>query len=156
MVCLRRLIPMVAATQCSPASSHPEHLSERFLAILPRIRRHAQIYFRHISCASQRDDKIAETIALAWRWFVRLAEQGKDASCFPVAFATLIARSVRCGRRLAGMEKAKDVMSPAAQRRHGFVVGKLPDYSTLAATALGDALTDNVQTPPPEQAAFRI
>ena len=43
-----------------------------------------------------------------------------------------------------------------AQQRRGFAVGKLPDFSTLSGNPLDEALIDNRQTPPDEQAAFRI
>ena len=55
-------------------------LHARFLLLLPRIEAHAKIYFRDIRCTAQRADQIAETVALAWKWFVRLAKHGKDAS----------------------------------------------------------------------------
>ena len=75
---------------------------------------------------------------------------------FPTALATYAARAVRSGRRVTGQLKAKDAMNPHAQQRRGFCVGKLPDFSTLSDNPLQEALIDNTQTPPPEQAAFRI
>jgi hypothetical protein len=53
------------------------------------------------------------------------------------------------------MERSRDLLSPLAQRLHGFVVGKLPDPSTLGTSLLTDALCDNAQTPVPDQVAFR-
>lgn len=47
-------------------------------------------------------------------------------------------------------------MSEVAQQRHGFTVGKLPDFSTLNVNPLAEALTDNMRTPPPDAAAFRL
>ena len=52
--------------------------------------------------------------------------RGKDVITFVGALARYAARAVRCGRRLTGQEKAKDVLSSLAQRRHGFTVGSLP------------------------------
>lgn len=46
-------------------------------------------------------------------------------------------------------------MNEKAQQRRGFVVGKLPDYSTLMGSPLEEALQDNTRTPPPDAAAFR-
>ena len=136
------------------ATSHPLHA--RFLMLLPRIETHAKFYFRDIRCAAKRADRIAETIALAWRWFIKLEERGKDATQFVSAIATFAARAVKCGRRLAGMERAKDVMNPQTQQRHGFVVERLPDTSTLSGNPLTEALADNTVTPPPDAAAFRV
>ncbi len=138
-----------------PADS-PNPLHVVFLAILPRIERHGDVYFRHVRNASLKEEFIAEMVALAWKWCVRLAEQGKDVTRFPSAIATFAARAVRSGRRLCGQEKAKDVLSPLAQRRHGFATSPLPHYSTLSGNPLEDALADNTVSPVPEQVAFRI
>jgi hypothetical protein len=81
---------------------------------------------------------------------------GAPRRAFPTAIATFAARAVNSGRRVTGQEKAKDVLSGRAQRRHGFAVGKLPDYATLSNNPLQEALQDNTQSPVPEQAAFRI
>jgi hypothetical protein len=43
-----------------------------------------------------------------------------------------------------------------AQRQHQFMVERLPDGGTLTGNPLTEALRDNTQTPPPEQAGFRI
>jgi len=95
-------------------------------------------------------------VALTWRWHLRLAERGKDSTRFPTALATFAARAVRSGRRLAGMDRAIDVLSPLAQRRKGFAVGKLPDCSTLDGSPLDEALRDNIHSPVDEQACFRL
>jgi hypothetical protein len=144
-------------------------LHQRFLVLAPRIESHARVAFRHITCPQRQDDCIAETLALSWRWFLRLAEQGRDAADFVAALATLATRAVKSGRRLAGKEGAKDVLSSVAQRRHGFTVERLPLSTRTSMTDLyGDPqgqvvldsyeerLTDNTVTPPPDAAAFRI
>jgi hypothetical protein len=125
-------------------------------SILPRVVAHSRVSFRHIKCRHQREELLAEMTGLCWRWFLRLAERGKDASRFPTALATFAARAVRCGRRLAGMERAKNVLSPLAQQRQGFAVCKLPDCSTLDGSPLDEALHDNTQSPVVEQVCFRL
>jgi hypothetical protein len=131
-------------------------LQATFLAsVLPRVVTHGRIYFRHRRRADQ-EEAIQEMAALCWKWFLRLAERGKDAARFPSALATFAARAVRSGRRLAGMDRSKDVLSPLAQQRQGFAVGKLPDYSALDGSPLHEALHDNTQSPVDEQVCFRI
>jgi hypothetical protein len=127
-----------------------------FLLILPRIELHARIFFRHIKCKVEQQEAIAEVVALSWKWVVRLTQRGKDVQSFVSAIASFAAKAVKSGRRLCGQEKAKDVLSPRAQQRRGFSVGKLPDFSSLSSNPLMEALIDNTQTPPDEQAAFRI
>jgi hypothetical protein len=70
--------------------------------------------------------------------------------------ARYAAQAVRCGRRVTGQEKADDVLSPVAQRRHGFAVGSLPDHSTLHGNAWDEALIENTRSEVPDQVAFRI
>ena len=133
-----------------PADS-PSPLHVVFLTILPRIERHGRVYFRHVKNAGLKEEYIAEMVALAWRWCVRLAQRGKDITRFPSAIATYAARAVRSGRRLCGQEKGKDVLSPLAQTRHGFTTSSLPGYSTLHGNIFDEALTDNTVTPVDEQ-----
>jgi hypothetical protein len=146
-----------------------EVLQVRFLALVPRIETHAGICFRGIRCPVTREDRVAECVALAWKWFLGLAERGKDPFAFPMAFAALLARAVRCGRKLCGQERAGDVLSFVAQARHGFRVERLPastrsPHEDLYADPHGQAqldsfeerLRDNTITPPPDAAAFRV
>jgi hypothetical protein len=132
-------------------------LQAAFLAlVLPKVVSHGRVYFRHLKSAEHKEEYIAEMVALTWRWHLRLAERGKDATHFPTALATFAARAVRSGRRLAGMDRSKDVLSPLAQHRGGFAVGKLPDCGTLDGSPLDEALHDNTQSPVDEQVCFRI
>jgi hypothetical protein len=142
----------------SPQDDPIARLQSRFLAaVLPRLARHAEVYFRHVRCPGRRADAVAEAVALAWKWFLRLTAHGKDVGDFVSTLAGYAARHVRVGRRLCGLEASKDVLSPLAQTRRGFLVQSLPahDSGTAENPAL-DALIDNTQTPPDEQAAFRI
>lgn len=160
---------MIASTHSSGTPSVNDPLHARFLVLLPRIERHAQIYFRNEKCPIKKADFVAEMVALCSKWIVRLAEQGKDGFRFPMALARYAAWAVKSGRRLAGQEKAKDVLSPVAQQRHGFRVESLPISTRVAWDQLygivgGQRLTDeceerlrdNTQTPVPDQVAFRI
>lgn len=127
-----------------------------FLKILPRIEAHARICFRHLRCPHRRADAVAECIGLCWKWFLRLAQRGKDGSEFASMLATYAVKQVRSGRRLTGQAKSKDAMNPNAQRQKGFTVGKLPDRSTLTGNPLAEALRDNTRSEVPDQVAFRL
>jgi hypothetical protein len=132
-------------------------LQASFLAqVLPRVVTHGRCYFRHVRCPHRKEEYLAEMVALAWRWHRRLAERGKDATRFPTAIASFAARAVGSGRRLAGMDRAGDVLSPLAQRRRGVAVGPLPDGSSLNGNVFDEALHDNTQSPVVEQVCFRL
>jgi hypothetical protein len=146
-----------------------EQLHAEFLQIMPRIETHALIYFRHLKCPGRRADAVAEAVALSWRWFLRVTEQGKDVNEFVSTLANYAVRHVRSGRRLCGQERARDALSALAGQRHHFKVEPLAlstrrDHETLYADPHGqdelDAfegrLSDNAVTPPPDAAAFRI
>jgi hypothetical protein len=137
-------------------SSSLDHLHEAFLILLPRIRLHAEIVFRHVRCRARRDDCVAETIALAWTRFVGLADRGKDAGQFASVFAARTALAVKNGRRLCGAERSRDALSPVAQARHGFTLSPLPRCGSREGSVFDEALVDNTMTPPDAQAAFRI
>ena len=63
-----------------PVTLSPRRLQTRFLLILAKIQSPcAAFLFRLVWCSCKGEDFVAETIALAWKWFRRLAEKGKDA-----------------------------------------------------------------------------
>jgi len=140
-----------------PTCSGPSlaSLQAHFLAVLPRIEKHARVYFRHLRCSHARADAIAETTALCWACYVRAIRQGKDVDAFISALATFAVRHVRRGRNLCGKERAKDTLSPSAQTRHSFTVSSLPGASRLNSNIFDEALRDNTQTEIPDQAHFR-
>jgi hypothetical protein len=131
-------------------------LQTRFLAVLPRIELHARIYFRHLKCSHQREEAIAECVALAWAWFVRLVRQGKNPETFIRVLADFAARAVSSGRRICGQQKATEVLSPEAQRRHGFTVQRLHLYAYPPGSRWEEAVHDNTQTPVIDQVVFRV
>jgi hypothetical protein len=153
---LKEIVPMKPPGPSGIGRGHLAELHARFLALLPRIELHGEVYFRHVRCPHRRADCVAEMVALCWKWYVRATEQGKDVSRFVSVLATFAARHVRSGRRLCGQERGKDALSPLAQARHNFVAVKLPDYATLSGSPLFEALADNTRSPVDEQAAFRI
>jgi hypothetical protein len=158
-------LPAGATAQATLAA-----VQEHFLAILPRIETHARVCFRGLKCPGKHADAVAETIAIAWRWFLQLDEQGKNVDEFVSALASYAARHVRCGRRLcAAAEKARDVLSAVGQHRHGFRVEPLASstcqnherlygqpHGQDHVDALEEHLRDNTRSPVAEQAAFRI
>ena len=160
---------MTTQVKSASTSVATDRLGAAFLALLPRIERHASIHFRDVRCRDARADRVAETVALAWCWYVRLAERGRDGAEFAAALARFAARAVRSGRRVCGQEKSRDIMNSAAQRRFGFTVESLlvtmrcphadvrrrsRDRGDLG--VFEERLIDNTITAFPERAAFRI
>jgi len=70
-----------------------------------------------MACGDARENAVAETVALTWKWFVGLVQKGKHPEEFVSVLAAYAARAVKSGRRLCGQEKSKDVLSPLANRK---------------------------------------
>jgi hypothetical protein len=138
------------------AVSSLDTIQSDFLNALPRIVRHARVYFRHLHCRHKKADFVSEVVAICWRWWLRLVERGRNPRTFVSTLATFAAKAVRCGRRLCGQLKAKDVLSERAQQRQNFSVSKLPDFSTESTNPLAEALADNTVSPVPDQVQFRL
>jgi hypothetical protein len=151
----------------SLGSTDARCLQARFVSLLPRIEAGARIYFRDIRCAVRKADFVAEAVAISWKWFCRLMAKGKDVTKFVGALARMAARAVRAGRRVGAGERANDIMSSLAQRRHGFTVQGLPPtrrshealngdgFDQRLQDVLEDRLKDNTVTAIPDQVAFR-
>src|SRR5262249_18021954 len=99
--------PMCATVTPAPLPAS-DRLHVDFPAILPRIEAHGRTYFRHLKCAHRKEEALAEMRALAWKWFVRLVQRGKDPTAFVSATAVYAAKAVHSGRRVCGHERAKD------------------------------------------------
>jgi hypothetical protein len=166
----QEVVPLINTfTKSFDSTNSQNALHDQFLALLPKLHTHAAIYFRGIQCPDRKADTINEMIALAWRWFLRLHEKGKDIRKFTMVFVFLVAKAVKSGRRICGQEKSRDVLSPLAQQRHNFVVESLPISSRVAHDGLygipqgqrkldayEERLQDNLQSPIPDQVQFRI
>src|SRR5262249_23924812 len=139
---LRRAFSMRVPVPPLPARPL-QALHAPFLSLVPRIRLHGCVYFRHVRSTFTKEELLAEMVAICLRWFVRLIERGKAPLQFPSALAGYAARAVRSGRRLVRQERARDVLSPVAQQRHDFLVSRLPYVETESASPLLEALIDN-------------
>jgi hypothetical protein len=142
----------------APVLSFPaaDPLQAGFLALLPRLRRHAELTFGFLRCPAERADCVQNALALAWDWYGRLAASGRDAADFAAALASFAVRAVQAGRRITGSEPSQDVLAVTAKLRHGVRVFHLSENGPLAISGWQEAVADNARTPPDEQAAFRI
>lgn len=120
-----------------------------FFEILPHLESLGQRYFRHLKCPARKADAIQEMRALAWKWFLRLSQRGKNPAHFIHAFVCYLARAVKSGRCVVGKSRFKEAMHPASQKRRGFIVESFPVGGAPRVDYLRDALVDNTVTPPP-------
>jgi hypothetical protein len=92
--------------------------------MLPRIRRQAAFYLRHVS-KKERADAIQEVVASAFVSWVRLNDRGKA----DLAYAGPLARYAACqylaGRRVGNPMNGHDVTSAYCQQKKGVSVERL-------------------------------
>ena len=118
--------------------------------ILPVVERHARVVFRFLRRrADDHADAIADCLAHAWEGYVFALNRGKEPWRFPTMLATFAARKTKVGRKVGKRENAKDVYNAAHAYRA--TLGYLEDQEGWQ-----DAVKDNTETPPPDQAAFRL
>ncbi len=144
---------MIAPLQSSTPDIDALQLT--FVALLPRIEGYARFAFRQLHCPGRKEDAVAETVALAWRRYVALAERGKDASAFASTLALRCAQAVRSGRRLCGHESHRDVLAPIARHTHDITVVSLRQARTFP-NPWEEALHDNRVSPVPDQVGWRL
>ena len=130
------------------------HQDDAFLKLVPAIRKHAHISFRHLR-THEREEAIAEVLCHAYLTYRRLAERGK----LDLMYATPLARygvaRVCAGRYAASRLTSKDVYARQAQRHAGFRVVSL-ESNDPGSGLWAEILADDTLTPVPDQVAFRL
>ena len=125
---------------------------EKFVAMLPAIQEHAAYRFRH-RLPEEREDLVAETVAVACVMFARLVEGGKVGYATPLA--VYACRQVAVGRRLSSPMNVNDVTSTYCKRRKGVYVQRLDRYDVKDAE-WREILVEDRSATPADIAAMRI
>jgi hypothetical protein len=123
---------MIATAKPSPVnSSHSNDeqaaCHDQFLSLLPAIRRHARVAFRHKGAEAREEDCNA-TIAHAWAAFVRLFELGRVELAYAGPLAAYAIARMREGRSIGNRLNSRDVTSIHCQRRHGVQIRSLHEH----------------------------
>ena len=127
---------------------------QRFVAMLPAIQRAAERRFRKMP-SEERNDLIAEVVAIAFAMFVRLVERGKCDRAYATPLAAYGCRQVVVGRRLATPLNVNDVTSPACRRRKGVTVLSLSRRDRRSGE-WKEILVEDRRSTPADIAAARI
>jgi hypothetical protein len=125
-----------------------------FVAMLPTIRRYADIAFRQFT-AEAREEAIQEVIANAFVAFARLVQRGRRNAAFPSVLARYAVAQFFDGRRVGTPLNVRDVMSPYAQRRKRVVVERLDRFDPHE-EVWHEAVVEDSRTPVIDQVWFRI
>jgi DNA-directed RNA polymerase specialized sigma24 family protein len=125
---------------------------QRFAEALPEVQRLATLQHRRLSGAQQ-EDAVAETVALAWKNYQRLALSGRDPQPLLPSIVRYAAGHVRAGK-LLGRNEPRDVLSRLSREQGGYSVGHLPQADgEPAAAEIRDALRSRSSGPAAEAIA---
>lgn len=100
---------------------------QKFLEMLPAIRRAGQFAFRFVP-AEVREDLVEEVIANSFVAYSRIAKTGKADLVGPTPLARYAIAQIRTGRRVGNRLRIRDAMSGYAQYRKAFSVASLDHY----------------------------
>jgi hypothetical protein len=75
---IKEIVTMCITSVQVLSSPQLADLHIKFLVLLPKIETHGRIYFRYLR-PHRKEEALQEMRALAWQWFRRLAQRGKDA-----------------------------------------------------------------------------
>jgi len=145
---------MIAAAKSSLRERDARASNERFLEMLPVIRRYARMAFRDRD-PEARAEKVQEVIANAFVADSRLLEQGKSELAYPTPLARCAIRQVKSGRHVGSSLNVHDVSSTHCQIRKGVRLVRLDHYDKDA-EEWKEILIEDHRAGPAEIAAARI
>ena len=101
-----------------------------FAKMMPSIKRHARIAFRHLD-PEAKQEAVQNVLCNTWEALVRLARRGKLDKAFPTVLANFAEKQTRDHRIVGGHLSVKEVLSAYAQRLKGFKVERLDKYDRV-------------------------
>jgi hypothetical protein len=126
----------------------------QFLSMLPKIRAHAVIAFRHLK-PEAREESIQEAVANALVAFVRLVQLKKVDLAYPTVLARYAVAQIHDGRKVGNRLNIKDVLSGYAQKRKDFHVERLDQFD-VEENAWAEVLVEDRHAGPAEVATTKI
>ena len=117
-------------------------LQDCFTTRLPWMQRIAHMHFGHLN-AEQRDEAVQNTLALAWKFFHRLFEQGRANPVILKSVLWFAVKQTKSKRTVQGRARSKDAMD---YRERGRVRFEQSDLDGLIGR----------HTPVPDQVSFRV
>jgi hypothetical protein len=144
---------MIAANRSRSMNTKPD-IHAAFLAMLPAIRRSAQVAFRKLP-PELRHDLIEEVVANSYVAFARLVERGQADRAAPSPLARFAIAQIRVGRQVGNRLRIREVLSKYAQHKKGFQVERL-DHFSAEDGCWEEILVEDRRATPADVAACRI
>jgi hypothetical protein len=143
----------MAAIPLSALAASPRWQTN-FLAVLPAVQTHASIQFGRLR-PEAREEATAATVARAFVDYGHLAKRHRLAHAYAGTLASYAVRRVRAHRSVGGHQTAKDVLSPIAQKRHGFTLASLSPWDAAEDT-WREVVVESRRVSPADRAAFDL
>jgi hypothetical protein len=128
--------------------------NDRFLEMLPKIRRRARLAFRWLR-PDRQDELVQEAVANAYCTFVALVRRGKADVAYATPLANFAIRQVIAGRQVGTKPKLRDVLSRQAHSADGIIVERLDTFDEEQGEWRA-ALVEDRHATPADIAAARI
>jgi hypothetical protein len=145
---------MIATQNLSRTDDRIPAWHPRFLAMVPAIRRTAEICFRKLR-PDLRREMVEEVIVSALAVYARLVARKREDLAFPSALARFAVAQVRQGRQVGTHLNVRDVMSRYAQQQKGFHVERLDQFDE-SDHEWKEVLVEDRRATPADVAASRI
>jgi hypothetical protein len=145
---------MIAPAKRTPREQDATASNERFLQMLPGIKRAARMEFGGLD-PEARAEKTQEVIANAFVAYSRLVEQGKEELAYPTPLAMYAIRQVKSGRHVGSKLNIRDVSSRHCQLKKRVRLGRL-DHFDSDSEEWKEILIEDHRAGPAEIAATRI
>ena len=145
---------MVALVKSNSIVHSQKAQHDRFLAMLPQIRRQALAAFRSQRFEA-REELIQEVVANCFRAWVLLVRRGKESVAYPTPLAQFAIRQVRDGRRVGGRLNAQDILSPRRRQLNGITIERF-DQKDQQSGLWNEQLVEDRRAGPDEIAAARL
>jgi hypothetical protein len=145
---------MIAAIKTQESRTETPANHAAFVAMLPAIRRTAQITFRKLR-PELRDELIEEVVANCYVAYARLIERGQADRALPSPLARFAIAQVRAGRRVGNRLRISDALSTYAQYQKGFQVERLDQFDDEE-DCWQQILIEDKRATPADVAACRI
>lgn len=145
---------MIAPARRMHRKKSPPAWHAAFMAMMPAIRTHAKIAFRHLR-AEARQEAVEEVICNSCAAFARLVELGKSDCAYPSVLAHYGVAQVRAGRRVGCRLNINDLASDYCQRRKNVTIDRLDTYN-VDEDSWQEIVVEDRRAGPAETAATRI
>lgn len=145
---------MIAIAPQSSRKQPVPRWHKKFLSMLPLIRRHAAVCFRHLD-PEARSEAVQEVVCNALAAYRRLVELGKEEVAFPSPLARFGVAQVRAGRRVGASLNCKDITSTHCQLQKQIQVDRLDRYDEEE-MCWQEILVEDRHAGPAETASSRI